>query len=215
MEVDSLIYKLYRSKFIGSAVFSQLYFLKRELKSCSSVLDIGCGADSPLKHCKIPYSVAVDIYKPVLWESKAKNTHNAYIAADVTNLEFKPFSFDAVVLCEVLEHLEKDAGERILEKIESWARKKIMLSLPNGYFKQEALYGNPYQVHRCGWSIEELTNRGYRAYGIVGLRYKPSRFLFFPLAFWAVFSVLLQRITYFFPQAAFEVVYIKDKEIGR
>ncbi|MDO8748755.1 MAG: class I SAM-dependent methyltransferase [Candidatus Omnitrophota bacterium] len=174
-------------------------------------MDIGAGLNSPLGYCKISYSVGVDIFEPSVRESRRKKVHSAYIVADINRLEFKPNSFDAVVACEVLEHLDKEDGLLLLERMEVWARKKVLVSCPNGYFPQAALYGNPHQVHRSGWDIEEIKNRGYSAYGLVGLRLKPSRFLFFPLAFWAVISVMLQTITYHFPKIAFDVFYVKKR----
>ncbi|MCM8795315.1 MAG: class I SAM-dependent methyltransferase [Candidatus Omnitrophica bacterium] len=196
-------------------IHSHLFFLKRELVGCQSVVDIGCGADSPLRYCKVPYSIGIDVYEPAIREARNKKTHNAYLIAEIDNLELKPRSFDAVVLVEVLEHLDKDKGKKLLEKIEQWARKKVLISCPNGYLPQGPEEGNPYQLHRSGWDIEEITRRGYRAYGMVGLRWKPSRFLFFPLAVWAVISVMLQSLTYYFPKLAFEVFYVKDKTNGK
>lgn len=211
MEGDSLICRLYRTRLIGELTYSHLFFLKKELKGYRSVLDVGPGSDSPLRYFKVPYSVGVDIHEPSILESRKKKIHNSYVIADARNLEFKPDSFDAVVLAEVLEHLDKEEGLRLLSKIERWARRKIVVSTPNGYLYQPALYGNPHQLHRSGWDIEEIIRLGYKAYGMVGLRCKPSRFLFFPLAAWAVVSVLLQSVTYYFPKIAFEVCYVKDK----
>lgn len=211
MEGDSLICRLYRTRLIGELMHSHLFFLKKELKDCRSVLDIGSGPDSPLRYCKVPYSVGVDIYEPSILESRKKKTHNSCIIADARDLEFEPGSFDAVVLAEVLEHLDKGDGLKLLSKVETWAGKKVLVSTPNGYLEQPALYGNPHQLHRSGWDIEEMISRGYKAYGMTGLRWKPPGSLFFPLAGWAVISVLLQSITYHFPKIAFEVFYVKAK----
>ncbi|MDD5436647.1 MAG: class I SAM-dependent methyltransferase, partial [Candidatus Omnitrophica bacterium] len=202
---DSLIYRLYRTKLIGALLHSHLHFLKKELKGCASALDIGCGADSPMQYIRIPHSVGVDIYGPAVEESRSKKIHDEYIVADVNGLDFAPDSFEAVVMCETLEHLEKEAGRSLLDRAERWAKKKVLVSCPNGYILQEALYGNPYQVHRSGWSIKDMKERGYKPYGMVGLKWKPSRSLFFPLFFWALLSVVMQPVTYYFPSVAFEI----------
>lgn len=207
---DSIILRLYRTKIVSSMLYSQLYFLKRELKGIASVLDIGSGIDSPLRHCHVGYSVGVDIFYPAIKESKEKRTHSGYIIADVSSLEFKPQAFDAVVLCEVLEHLDRDSGLALLRKAESWARKKVLVSTPNGYLDQGSLYGNPYQVHRCGWDVKEMTTLGYRPYGLVGLRPKPSSASSLLLGCWAIVSVLLEVFTYYVPERAFEVFYVKE-----
>lgn len=211
---DSFIFRLYRTKIVSWMLYSQFYFLKRELKGFTSVLDIGSGADSPVRHCRVGYSVGVDIFYPAIKESKEKRTHSAYLIADVSHLEFKPQAFDAVVLCEVLEHMDKDSGIALLKKAESWARKKVLVSSPNGYLAQDDLYGNPYQVHRCGWDIEEMAAMGYKAYGLVGLRAKPHSASSLLLGCWAIVSVLLEALTYYFPRMAFEVFYVKDITCG-
>lgn len=107
MEEDSLIYKLYKTKLVSRLTYSQYYFLRKDLKGYKSALDIGSGVSSPLRYCKIPYTVGVDIFEPVLLESKTHHTHTSYIRGDVAKLALKPNSFDAVVVCEALEHLTK------------------------------------------------------------------------------------------------------------
>lgn len=212
MAEDSLVYKLYRTRIISELTHSQLYFLKKEMRKCRSALDIGCGSDSPLRHIKIPRTIGVDIFEPAVISSRKKKIHNEYIIADANNLEFEPRSFDAVILCDALEHLDKEKGQKLLDNAERWANKKVLISCPNGYLPQPALYGNHYQIHRSGWSIEEMRNRGYKAYGMIGLKWKPSRFLFLPLFIWALVSTIAQPITYYFPSVAFEVFYVKNKK---
>lgn len=85
-------------------------YLEKELIGCESVLDLGCGNDSPLNFLNLPYSIGVDIYLPALLESKEKEIHDEYILGDITKIEFKENSFDAIVMTAVLEHLPKDEG---------------------------------------------------------------------------------------------------------
>lgn len=57
--------------------------LKRELSNCDTVLDLGCGCNSPLQYCNTPFSVGVELFDPYLEESKKKSIHTQYIKADV------------------------------------------------------------------------------------------------------------------------------------
>lgn len=215
---------LYQNKLISSFFHTSVYCLKRELSDCSSVLDIGCGPDSPLKHCNVQYSVGVDAFKPYIISSKDKKIHNAYILADITTLDFEHNSFDAVILIGVLEHLTKEKGETLLEKVETCAKKKIIISCPNGYLPQSDTDQNPFQIHRSGIEVKEMKKRGYNAYGMAGLRFLRkenttarleteeaifSTIRFHPKIFWMVISELTQAITYYFPTLAFEVFYVK------
>jgi len=215
-EKDSLMMRLYRARLMSYLLYSHAYFLRRELKGCKSALDIGSGINSPLRHSGLIYTVAVDIFEPVLKEARAAHTHSAYMLADIARMEFKSGSFDAVVLCEVLEHMDKQSGLNLLEKAEGWAMKKVLISSPNGYYAQADILGNPYQVHRSGWEVKEMADRGYKAYGLVGLRFRPFPSSIFAGAIWGFFSVALQCLTYYFPgRLAFWVFYVKDKESRR
>lgn len=190
------------------------------------MLDLGCGPASPIQYCSVSYSLGVDIYKPFIEISQRKGIHQDYLVSDVASVNFADKSFDAVVLIEVLEHLTKEDGALLLEKIEKWARKKIIITTPNGYLPQSALSENPYEVHSCGWSVDEFKKRAYKAYGISGWKFLRtentaegygasgnamfSTLRFHPRLFWIIVSGLSQLLTYYFPRLAFEVFYVKD-----
>lgn len=186
--------------------------LKKELANCDAVLDLGCGYNSPIQHCNIPFSVGVELFEPYLQESKKKGIHNQYIKEDVRNLELKPKSFDAAIAIEVLEHLSKEEGRALIRKMETWARKKVIITMPNGYLWQNGYDANPLQEHRSGWRVEELEELGFKLCGINGwrklrgykglLRYKPA-------LLWQIISDLTQKVTYFYPKLAFQLFAIK------
>jgi hypothetical protein len=80
--------------------------------------------------------------------------------------EFRPRSFDVVLLLDVIEHLDKsDAGD-VLWMAEQIARREVIVFTPDGFVPQEG-YGawgmgdNPDQAHKCGFTFEELTDAGY------------------------------------------------------
>jgi 2-polyprenyl-3-methyl-5-hydroxy-6-metoxy-1,4-benzoquinol methylase len=160
MKATEVILKLYNNKFTSHLFHTSVYSLKRELKDCNSVLDLGCGPDSPSKNCNARYSVGVDVFGPYVKASKDKRIHDEYIISDIRHLNFKPNSFDAVFLIEVLEHLTKKDGEMLLQKAETWARKKVIFSSPNGYFPQFDINGNPFSRHLSGWEVKEIRGRG-------------------------------------------------------
>lgn len=217
--MEKLIKKLYHYKLISKIFHTLVYCLKRELKDCRSVLDLGCGPESPIKYCKVAYSVGVDVFEPYIKESKKRKIHHKYILKDITKVKFKPKSFDAVILIDALEHLKKHKGEQLLNKVEHWARKKIILSTPNGFLPQGNIDRNPFQIHRSGWEVEELKKRGYKVYGMAGLKFLRggcsqetpnfAEIRFRPWFFWIIISSLTQLLTYYFPKFAFGVFYVK------
>ena len=131
-------------------------YFKRELQDCQTVLDLGCGKNSLIRLCAVPYSIGIELFKPYLEESKGKGIHSEYILANVRDIEFKEKSFDAVLAIDLIEHLTKEDGLRLIEKMGRWARKKVIITTPNGFLWQDGYDNNLLQVHRSGWNVDEL-----------------------------------------------------------
>lgn len=92
--------------------------------------------------------------------------YNDLILGDVRYLPFKDKSFDAIICMEVLEHLQKGDGEKLLSELERVARKQILLTTPVGKYEQHLFGGNPYQEHRYIWNPRELKALGYKVRGV-------------------------------------------------
>ena len=223
--INNLIDKLHRSKFLGRIFPTLDHCLQGELVDCNSVLDIGCGPSSPLQYCEnIEYSVEVEAYKPYLEKSKEKNIHTKYIDSKIEDLNFPNRSFDAVIMIEVIEHLSKQDGLSILRKAEKWARKKVIVTTPNGFLQQKDIDNNPYQRHLSGWSLKEMNKTlGFKIYGLAGLKClrQPrecdtgeanllTSIKYWPKLFWFIIAALSQIFTYHFPYLAFELFCVKE-----
>ena len=181
------------------------------------MLDVGCGGNSPLGRFaqRPPYSVGVDLYEPWLAESRVKAIHDEYRELDVRRLgeHFEAASFDVVLACDLLEHLEREDGARLLEAIARIARRRIVILTPNGYVPQEATWGNPLQVHRSGWTVEEMRTLGYAVEGVNGLRAfrgpcgtirRRPRFI------WGKAARASEPLVRRFPRLAFHILCVKD-----
>ena len=193
--------------------------LKREVSGFNTVLDLGCGYNSPIQYCKQHFSVGVELFEPYLLESKKKGIHNQYIKADIREIKFKPDSFDVILCSEVIEHLKKKEGYELIGRMEKWAKKKIIITVPNGYIWQDDLDNNKLQKHQSEWCAKELQNLGFKVYGMNGwkkLRGYKGLFKYKPDILWIVISDLTQKITYYLPQFAFQLFAVKqiDKKIN-
>lgn len=148
--------------------------LNQMLKN-KSVLDIGCGdgrnytIDSGI-YVGIDNNDRIYSYPPEFNRYKSLNTMQFFMKYDFSN-GFIPFldkSFDAVLLIDVIEHLEKDKALILLKEAERIAKEKIIIYTPEGFLEQNEKEGkqrdptfDKYDIHRCGFDKKELEERGY------------------------------------------------------
>src|SRR5688572_22584485 len=110
--------------------------LEREVVgSCATLLDIGCGPNSPIKRFahRLERTVGIDQFDGYLARTRDAAIHSEYRQGDALEIEtiFGPRSFDCVVALDLIEHLEKADGLRLLEAMERVARKKVIVFTPN------------------------------------------------------------------------------------
>ena len=167
-EVDKLLNKLdgLAQKTRPYIPFTVLNTVWRSLdKRNESILDVGCGKGVPMRFINRRsqfYTVGVDIFEPYLRECKRQGIHNEYILANVGKLPFQRKSFDIVLCMEVLEHLEKEEGGKLLQAVEEIARNQVIITTPVGTYKQDAYDSNPYQEHKFIWNPAEMKALGYK-----------------------------------------------------
>ena len=185
-------------------------------KDCYSLVDIGCGDSSPIQSfSKRMYCIGIDIFEPSIEKSRKKNIHNEYYKMDYSNVEkvIKESSFDCVLASDFIEHLEKEEGYNLLRIMEKLAKKKVIIFTPNGFFKTKELDGNPWQVHKSGWTTEEMKDLGYKVYGINGLKGLRKGFAeirFKPRLLWLLISNISQYYTWHNPKKAFHILCVKE-----
>ena len=138
--------------------------LAQELsRGCASLLDVGCGNNSPVRRLTsaIPQRTGVDAFAPALAESLRLGIHTDGRQVDVLDIgsHFAPRSYDCVLASDVIEHLEKEEGMRLIEAMERIARRKVVIFTPNGFLPQAPYADNPWQAHRSGWEPGEMRAR--------------------------------------------------------
>lgn len=76
--------------------------------------------------------------------------------------------YDIIFFMEVIEHLEKEEGKKVLDLLVSKARKGIFLSFPPEYdalgrhiFEQQDTHHNVYETHRSIWTEVDLAKYNF------------------------------------------------------
>lgn len=198
--------------------FHFLNKLEKEVLSAGlTVLDLGCGKESPIKYFsnKLNHSLGVDNYKPYIELSRAQNIHTDYLLSNVLYAckKFSDNSFACVIALDLIEHLNKSEGLKLIKEMERIAKKKVIIYTPNGFLKQCIFDNNKDQHHLSGWKVKEMKNFGYKVFGMSGLKFlrkEGGKIKWRPRFFWQKLSSFSQLFTYFFPTASFQILCIKN-----
>ncbi len=195
--------------------------LEVALADCHTVLDVGCGVESPLSQLRLRFdrSVGVDAFAPALAASQAAGRHDDYVQSDVLRLNehFADNSFDAVVALDLIEHLRKSEGLQLLQSMERIARRRVVVFTPTGFLEQGAYGGNEWQIHRSGWTPEEMRAMGYEVKGMNGwkpIRGEMGQVRFWPEPLWYRLSLLSQPLIVSHPERAFQMLCTKTPMAG-
>ncbi|MBN1209569.1 MAG: class I SAM-dependent methyltransferase [Myxococcaceae bacterium] len=219
MRPSGILHFLRSEVLVGEHEVFHRTFQEALVGTCQSVLDVGCGFNSPLRRFShlIPRTVGVDGYEQAIARSREAGIHTEYHRMDLLEVgkHFAPKSFDGVIAIDVIEHFDKPDGYRLLEMLEALARKRVILFTPNGFLPQDEWDGNVHQVHRSGWEVYDFELRGYRVIGMSGwkpLRGEHALPRIRPYWLGGLVSRLTEPFATRFPRHAFALMAIRDME---
>jgi len=171
--------------------------LRKALLGCRTVLDVGCGTVPIVRQLGVSHSVGIEGYRPAFEDAQRQNTQDEIIFGDIRNLKdyFKPGQFDACIALDVIEHLPKEDGLKLIRDMESIANKKVVFFTPNGFLPQKHSADSDLQAHFSGWEAAEMRSYGYDVSGMLGpkrLRGEFHQLKRRPKSFWGIVSALEQ-----------------------
>lgn len=208
--------KIIKSLFPNLPAISYNIELINVLKDCKTVLDVGCGSSSPLRFLKFENSVGIEGDRTSFKKTKKNRIHNKYYLMNINKIgnKFRKKQFECCVALDVIEHLKKEDGYKLINNMQALASKKIVLFTPNGYMPQYD-HQNRYQEHLSGWTAQEMKEMGFAVIGMFGykalkgeghgLKYKPK-------IFWGIISEITQFYTRFHPKYASALLCVKNLE---
>ncbi len=194
-----------------------LLALRQAMDGCADVLDVGCGKTMNMRRLGVKHSTGFDGYAPYLDEARQNNLHDAYVLGNVQDLEkhFKPGQFDTVLALDVIEHLPKEEGLKMMRSMEKIARRKVIFFTPSGFLPQTSYHDNALQEHLSGWEPAEMEGYGYQVMGALGpksLRGELHSLKGRPKIFWGLVSLLGHFIwTRWSPKHAAAILCVKTK----
>jgi hypothetical protein len=190
--------------------------LRKALLGCQSVLDVGCGASPTMRQIGVSHPVGIEGYKPSVDRAKQLNTHDEMILGDARELDryFRPKQFDACVALDVIEHLAKPDGIKLMRDMEKIAAKKVIFFTPSGFLPQRHAANDDLQEHLSGWEPVEMNNYGYNVTGLLGpkkLRGEYHALKGQPRIIWGIISLLGHFLwTRNHPEKAAAILCVKD-----
>jgi Methyltransferase domain len=144
--------------------------IKPHVAAAESVLDIGAGIRPQTYVEAGQVHICVDAYRPYLdclRDERRDDNRLVLLNAgwEEAMAMFPDASVDSVFALDVLEHLERDEGERLLAAAERIARNQVIVFTPLGFYPQSyepgqldrwGMLGGYWQTHRSGWELEDF-----------------------------------------------------------
>jgi hypothetical protein len=114
-----------------------------------TVLDVGAGAGVYVDIIRRDLGIdvwveAVEAWEPNIKDFNLNGRYNAVHQKDVREME--EFNYDLVIFGDVLEHMLESESIELWNKVGKQAKHAI-ISIPIIHYHQEAVGGNPYEVH--------------------------------------------------------------------
>jgi predicted TPR repeat methyltransferase len=210
-----LILKLLKQKRDPAQILVRLA-MRDALIGCQSALDVGCGASPALREMGVPQLTGIEGYEPCVEEARRLKTHDRIVQGNVTRLEdyFKPKQFDACIAIDLIEHLKKEEGLKLMAAMESLAKKRAIFFTPSGFLPQGHTEKDDLQAHHSGWEAAEMKGHGYRVIGLLGPKTLRGEYHLLkkkPAAFWALVSLVAHfTSTRLHPEKAAAILCVKE-----
>jgi SAM-dependent methyltransferase len=127
-----------------------------------TVLDVGAGQGTYLDLIREGLGAgvivnAVEVWQPYIDQFNLLNRYDKLFAIDVRDMT--NFEYDLVILGDILEHMSESDAINLWYKISKQAKYAI-ISIPIIHYHQDAINGNPYEVHvEEDWTVERVLKK--------------------------------------------------------
>lgn len=158
------------SRYYFQSPVELLAAIEKTVKETEVVLDIGCGI-APMNYFRPKLHFLVEPwqeYSDILAYRYSGDKSIIVIRAGALEAlrQLADNSVDSIFLLDVIEHLEKEEGRKVIIESERVAREQVVVFTPLGFMPQHVksneadgwgLSGNTVQEHRSGWEPEDFS----------------------------------------------------------
>lgn len=177
-----------------------------------TVLDLGCGRG--LNGCLLHGSrdlrgttlIGLEINDEYIKACKEHKIYDKILKHELPTIPLKDKSVDLIICIEVIEHLTREEGVKLLDEIDRVGKGRVIISTPNMFF--HTIEGEDEDEHKSLWTVKDFKSRGYRVYGM-GLKMPllwGDKFLQIKQALYYLFTPL----SYIFPKISGGLIAVKD-----
>lgn len=141
-----------------------LAWFKENEYSIKRILDIGAGSGTYIKLvketanvCSAADWVGVEAWDAYVTQFNLHQRYNRVLNQDVRNIDWTALGkFDVAIAGDVLEHMTKAEATVLVEHILDHCQ-WLIISIPIVHMPQDAVEGNPYEVHvKDDWTHDEV-----------------------------------------------------------
>lgn len=120
-------------------------YLTENFTPTSTILDVGCGHGFYCKLLKDYFTKfdAVEIWEPYIKEYNLNEIYDNVFNVNILDFEFE--YYDIIIMGDILEHLSREDGVNLLNKIKNKCSELIVV-VPY-YLPQDEVFGNKYEIH--------------------------------------------------------------------
>lgn len=136
-----------------------------------SILDVGCGFGLWGFLCREYLDVMEERVQPDSWRIRIdglelfepyiqphqRALYTNIIIGDVRDLAPAVDEYDLIIAGDVIEHLDKTDGERVIELLYEKAKRALLVNIPLGEgWDHPERHGNPGELHRSQWTADDF-----------------------------------------------------------
>jgi SAM-dependent methyltransferase len=130
-----------------------------------AIFDAGCGFGEwgfliRTRKSGHPHLVGLDIWRPHLSKLHKLQIYDEFVYGQIPPIPFRSKSVDISLACEILEHLPREIGLKLLADLERVTKELVIVSTPIDY-PQSEIYDNPRERHVSNWSLRDFAQRNY------------------------------------------------------